>query len=72
MELTDLKNMVQAVNATEVAPEDKLTDSVYHYDIKNKFFELGEKFIERQSATKVLSFNEHRERKQENYLEGNM
>ena len=72
MELTDLKNMVQTVNATEVAPEDKLTDSVYHYDIKNKFFELGEKFIERQSATKVLSFNEHRERKQENYLEGNM
>ena len=71
-ELKDFENMVQEVNSTCVEPEDKLTDSVYHYDVKTKLFELGEKFIERQSATKVLSFNEHRERNQENYLEGNM
>ena len=49
MGLKDLKNMVQEVNATQVAPEDKLTDSVYHYDAKNKIFELGEKFVSRQA-----------------------
>ncbi len=27
-----LEQMVREVNATQVAPEDKLTDSVYHYD----------------------------------------
>jgi hypothetical protein len=43
-----LEKMVREVNATQVAPEDKLTDSVYHYDSKNKVFELGEKFVERQ------------------------
>lgn len=44
-----LKDMVEEVNATQVEPEDKLTDSVYHYDSKSKIFELGEKFEERKS-----------------------
>ena len=41
--------MVREVNATQVAPADKLTDSVYHYDSKAKIFELGEKFVARQT-----------------------
>ena len=45
----NLKDMVKEVNATQVAPEDKLTDSVYHYDSKDKVFELGEKFVQRQA-----------------------
>ena len=49
MSLSDLEAMVKEVNATQVAPEDKLTDSVYHYDSQAKIFELGEKFVERQS-----------------------
>lgn len=49
MSLSDLEAMVREVNATQVAPEDKLTDSVYHYDSQAKVFELGEKFVERQS-----------------------
>ena len=49
MSLGDLEAMVKEVNATQVAPEDKLTDSVYHYDSQAKVFELGEKFVERQS-----------------------
>ena len=40
----DLKAMVEEVNATQVAPEEKLTDSVYHYDSKEHIFELAEKF----------------------------
>lgn len=50
VKLADLEAMVREVNATQVAPEDKLTDSVYHYDSKEKIFELGEKFVERQAA----------------------
>ena len=49
MELKDLEAMVREVNATQVAPADKLTDSVYHYDSQNKIFERGEKFVERQA-----------------------
>ena len=49
VKLEDLENMVKEVNATQVAPQDKLTDSVYHYDSKEKIFELGEKFVERQN-----------------------
>ncbi len=49
MDLKDLEAMVRDVNATQVAPADKLTDSVYHYDSQAKIFELGEKFVERQN-----------------------
>ena len=35
---------------TQVEPGDKLTDSVYHYDSKDKIFELGEKYVERMAA----------------------
>ncbi len=49
MGLKDLEAMVREVNATQVAPADKLTDNVYHYDSKDKIFELGEKFVERQA-----------------------
>lgn len=50
MSLSDLESMVREVNATQVAPEDKLTDSVYHYDAETKVFELGEKFVNREQA----------------------
>ena len=36
----NLKDIVQTVNRTEVAPEEKLSDSVYYYDAKNKTFEI--------------------------------
>lgn len=45
---SDLKAMVEEVNATQVSPEEKLTDSVYHYDSKEHIFELAEKFEARQ------------------------
>jgi hypothetical protein len=50
MNRADLEDMVRTVNATEVQPEDILTDSVYHYDSKDKIFELAEKFEERTAA----------------------
>ena len=46
-DINHLEDMVKQVNETEVAPEDLLTDSVYHYDSKEKIFELAEKYEER-------------------------
>ena len=48
MVVEELKSMVHEVNLTQVKPEERLTDSVYHYDSKNHIFELAEKFEERQ------------------------
>lgn len=42
-----LKETVIEVNRSQISPEDKLTDSVYHYDSRNRIFELGEKFQNR-------------------------
>lgn len=47
-DLKHLEAMVKEVNATTVDPSDQLTDNVYHYDSKEKIFELGEKFVNRQ------------------------
>ena len=44
----DLRDMVREVNATQVSPEEKLTDNVYHYDSKEHIFELAEKFEARK------------------------
>lgn len=52
--LKTLQAMVRNVNANQVAPEDKLTDSVYHYDSKDKIFELGEKYVSRQAEKEGL------------------
>jgi hypothetical protein len=46
----ELENMVKDVNATQVEPEDRLTDHVYHYDSKNHIFEMADKFEQRQQA----------------------
>lgn len=49
-----MKDTVSSINAEYVDEEDKLTDSVYHYDSKNKIFELGEKFVARQNEKEAL------------------
>ena len=60
MDLKELEAMVKEVNATQVAPADKLTDSVYHYDSKEKIFELGEKFVERQNQREEAAEKEEK------------
>ncbi len=63
MKYEDLKAMVKDVNATQVDPADKLTDSVYHYDSKEKIFELAEKFVERQESRDKAAEKEEAEEK---------
>lgn len=45
-ELTDI---VRSVNATEVSPQEQLSDNVYHYDGKERLFELAEKYEARRT-----------------------
>lgn len=62
VDFKDLKAMVEDVNATQVAPEEKLTDSVYHYDSKEHVFELAEKFEARQQAKEADISSEKEEK----------
>lgn len=43
----ELKEMVTVINASDVSPEDKLTDNAYHYDSESKVFEQAENFEKR-------------------------
>ena len=43
-----LRKSVTEINATEVSPEEKLSDNVYHYDSKKHIFELAENFEAKQ------------------------
>ena len=49
MSADDLEAIVRSVNASEVQPEEQLTDHVYHYDAKEHVFELADKYEERQA-----------------------
>lgn len=44
LKLDELKAIVKEVNDTQLSPEDLLSYSVYHYDHKEKIFELGETY----------------------------
>lgn len=54
----DLESMVREVNATQVEPADQLSDRVYHYDAKEKVFELAEKFEARKLAKEQVAGKE--------------
>ena len=49
MRLEDLEDMVRSINAAEVAPQDRLSDTVYHYDHKARILERGSDFADRMN-----------------------
>lgn len=53
--LAALENMVRQINRTEVAPEDRLSDKVYHYDAKERMLEMGESFEHRMAARQMYA-----------------
>ncbi len=55
MGFRELSEMVRDVNATQVAPEDKLTDTVYHYDGNDGIFETGQKWLVRTNREEALA-----------------
>ena len=62
----DLRTLVSEVNIKQVAPEERLTNNVYHYDMKNKVFELGEAFEKRIHKEKLFFCNRWNPGNQEN------
>ena len=48
-DLDSLQFMVREINRTEVAPEDRLSDYVYHYDAQDHVLERAETFAERMA-----------------------
>lgn len=50
MTYQELKAMVMEINSTQVSPEDRLADEVYHYDTKDRVFEKAGSFEDRQKA----------------------
>lgn len=67
----ELIDMVTAINAAEVAPADRLTDNVYHYDAVERVFETAKHFAERQQEKEfgrgsvLKDLAENRQRTQE-------
>ena len=43
----ELQGIVQSVNVEQVAPEERLSDHIYHYDSKEKLFERSDKYESR-------------------------
>ena len=57
----ELEAMVQTINANEVAPADRLSDNVYHYDKTDRVFELAEKTAGRKLAQEMAKKAEARD-----------
>jgi hypothetical protein len=53
--------MVQSINQAEVAPADRLSDHVYHYDQTDRVFELAEKTAGRKLEQKLAKKAEQRD-----------
>lgn len=50
--LDDLKDIVKTVNRMEAAPDERLSDNVYHFDAAERKLEIGEKYQERKQHEK--------------------
>lgn len=54
LDVSSLKNMVTDINATQVDPQDRLTDEVYHYDGKERLFEKADVYIARMERVEQM------------------
>ena len=48
--LKDLEDMVKSINASEVAPKDRLSDTVLHYDYKERLLEKASDYETRVNS----------------------
>ena len=58
-----LRDMVKEVNATQVAPAERLTNDVYHFDTKDHVFEKADRFTERQKEKRSAGCKNRESRK---------
>ena len=54
MNREDLEKMIKEINANEVDPKDRLSDSLYHYDSKDHKLERAVDFEERKEMEKTI------------------
>ena len=47
LDIEKLQTIILQVNSTEIRPEDKLSDNLYHYDAEHKLFELASNYEKR-------------------------
>ena len=47
-----INDMIQEVNASQVAPEEQLADHAYHYDAENKVFEIAKTDVPARSKSR--------------------
>ncbi len=57
----ELEAMVQSINQAEVAPADRLSDHVYHYDQADRVFELADKTAARKLEQKLSRTEDQRD-----------
>lgn len=53
MDFHELTEMVQSINEAQVAPAERLSDNVYHYDKTDRVFELADKTASRKLAQEM-------------------
>ena len=68
LHVANLRDMVISINETEVAPADRLTNSVYHYDAAEKIFEHGESWEARTAERAVICLDNKTDLVYTNYL----
>ena len=54
MQRSDLESMIRDINANEVAPKDRLSDSLYHYDSREHRLERAIDFEERKEMEQTI------------------
>lgn len=54
----ELQEMVQEINTSQVAPEERLSDHVYHYDCQSKVFERADRYEARKQGKDARGENE--------------
>ena len=59
---TELEEMVQLINAEQVAPNDRLSDHVYHYDISDRTLERASTYEMRKEQERVGDRTDRAER----------
>lgn len=55
MQACDLEAMIRDINANEVSPEDRLSDSLYHFDRKAHVLERTSDFVTRKAMQECLA-----------------
>ena len=53
LDFHELAEMVQSINEAQVAPAERLSDNVYHYDKMDRVFELADKTASRKLAQEM-------------------